>query len=49
VLLLSGGRTAEYGTHEELMARGGEYSRLFTMQAFAYLDAPIEFAERESR
>jgi ATP-binding cassette subfamily B protein len=41
VLLLSDGRRAEYGTHEELLARGGEYTRLFTMQAFAYLDTPV--------
>ncbi len=43
VLLLNGGRLAEYGPHDELMARGGEYSRLFTMQAFAYLDTESQF------
>jgi ATP-binding cassette subfamily B protein len=40
VLLLDDGKVAEYGTHDDLMARGGTYARLFLLQAFAYLDAP---------
>ena len=34
--VLSGGRVAEQGTHEELMAAGGEYRRLFMLQASGY-------------
>ncbi len=36
IYTLSGGRVAEQGTHQELMAAGGEYSRLFTLQASGY-------------
>ena len=39
VLLLDGGRVAEYGTHDELVAGDGAYARLFSLQALAYLDA----------
>ncbi|QRP46177.1 ABC transporter ATP-binding protein [Amycolatopsis sp. FDAARGOS 1241] len=38
ILLLDHGKVAEYGTHEELMAAGGGYAELFTLQARAYLD-----------
>jgi ATP-binding cassette subfamily B protein len=37
VVLLENGRVAEEGTHEELMARGGAYERMFTLQAARYL------------
>jgi ATP-binding cassette subfamily B protein len=33
IVLLSDGRVAESGRHEELMRAGGEYARLFTLQA----------------
>jgi len=37
IFVLSGGRLVEQGGHEELMARGGQYAELFTLQAAAYL------------
>ncbi|NER81077.1 MAG: ABC transporter ATP-binding protein [Leptolyngbya sp. SIO1D8] len=36
ILLLSGGRLIEYGTHEELLAQQGRYAQLFNMQAAGY-------------
>lgn len=33
ILLLSGGRITEAGTHDELLSRDGEYARLFHLQA----------------
>jgi ATP-binding cassette subfamily B protein len=33
IVLVSGGRIAEDGSHDELMARGGEYAAMFTIQA----------------
>ncbi|MFJ8957553.1 ABC transporter ATP-binding protein [Streptomyces sp. NPDC102381] len=38
ILLLRGGALVEDGTHEELMAQGGDYASMFTLQAAAYLD-----------
>jgi ATP-binding cassette subfamily B protein len=37
IYVLDGGRVAESGGHDELMAHGGRYSELFTLQASAYL------------
>jgi ATP-binding cassette subfamily B protein len=37
IIVLSGQRVAEYGTHDELLARSGLYARLFTLQARSYL------------
>ncbi|HZA17767.1 MAG TPA: ABC transporter ATP-binding protein [Pseudonocardiaceae bacterium] len=37
IIVLDHGRIAEQGTHGELMARGGGYAELFTLQAQAYL------------
>ena len=36
ICVLAGGRIVEMGSHDELMSRGGEYARLFTLQAGNY-------------
>jgi ATP-binding cassette subfamily B protein len=36
IVVLDGSRVAETGTHDELMARGGPYSELYTIQAGSY-------------
>jgi ATP-binding cassette subfamily B protein len=36
IVVLEAGRVAEAGTHDQLMAAGGTYSELFTLQARAY-------------
>jgi ATP-binding cassette subfamily B protein len=39
IVVLVAGQVEQAGTHAELMAGGGEYARLFTLQAGGYLDA----------
>jgi ATP-binding cassette subfamily B protein len=36
IAVLAGGRVAELGTHNELIAAGGTYARLFELQAAGY-------------
>src|SRR4029078_7861748 len=42
ILFLEHGSLVEEGPHDELMALGGRYARLFTLQAAAYTGASIE-------
>lgn len=42
VAVLEYGQVAEYGTHEELYAKGGIYTEMFDKQAQFYRDAPQE-------
>jgi len=36
IVMLDGSRVAEVGTHDDLMARDGQYAELYTIQAAAY-------------
>jgi len=36
IVVLDGARVAESGTHDALMAKGGQYAQLYTIQAAAY-------------
>ncbi len=38
ICVLDAGRVAELGSHDELMARGGEYATMFTLQAARFAD-----------
>ena len=37
IVVLHQGRLLEHGSHEELLASGGQYADLFQMQAAGYL------------
>ncbi len=45
ILFLEHGRLVEQGTHEELMALGGRYAQLFTLQAAAYTGEPVDLPD----
>jgi ATP-binding cassette subfamily B protein len=36
ILVLDGARLVEVGTHEQLLARGGQYAELYRIQAASY-------------
>jgi ATP-binding cassette subfamily B protein len=36
IVVVDGGKVLEVGGHDELMARGGLYAELFTLQSSAY-------------
>ena len=36
IVVLDGARVVEVGTHDELMAHGGQYAELYAIQAAAY-------------
>ena len=48
IVVLRNGAVAEQGTHDELLARAGEYARLFRLQARGFVDsAQLLTASRE--
>lgn len=42
VAMFSEGELIEYGTHEELLGRGGAYAEMFKVQARYYVENPME-------
>ena len=40
IVVLDGGRVAEDGTHESLVAAGGRYATMFALQAQRFADGP---------
>lgn len=36
IVVLDGSRVVEVGSHDELMARGGTYAELYSIQASSY-------------
>jgi ATP-binding cassette subfamily B protein len=36
IVVLDGARVREVGSHEELMARGGQYAEMYRIQAAGY-------------
>ncbi|KAJ7734132.1 P-loop containing nucleoside triphosphate hydrolase protein [Mycena metata] len=41
IICMKDGQAVEIGTHKELMARGGEYSELYNVQAQAFADSTL--------
>jgi ATP-binding cassette subfamily B protein len=48
IIVLDGGRVIEDGSHDQLVAAGGEYAHLFRLQAMQYGDTPSENAGQEN-
>ena len=46
IVFLDGGRIVESGSHEELLASGGRYAELFTLQARAFREGPRKNSEK---
>jgi ATP-binding cassette, subfamily B, bacterial len=44
ICVLEGGRVVELGSHDELMARGGRYATMFTLQAARFSDDAMSSA-----
>jgi ABC-type multidrug transport system fused ATPase/permease subunit len=40
IAVLAGGRVVEHGSHEQLMAAGGTYRRMFELQAARFTEQP---------
>lgn len=47
IVVLEGGRVAEEGTHDELVARGGRYATTFALQAARFVDGTEDRAGDE--
>jgi ATP-binding cassette subfamily B protein len=45
ICVLDGGRVGEQGTHDELVAAGGTYATMFSLQAARFADEPEAAAE----
>jgi ATP-binding cassette subfamily B protein len=45
IVVVDGGRVAEDGTHDALMAAGGLYARMFSLQADRFAAAPADGEE----
>ena len=42
IIVIDGGAVSETGTHAELMQKGGEYSKMFSLQASSYQGEEVE-------
>jgi ATP-binding cassette subfamily B protein len=47
IVVIAGGRVVEDGTHDDLMAAGGRYAEMFSLQAERFAAVPANAAARE--
>ena len=47
VAMFMEGKMIEYGTHDSLMAQGGEYAKMFKIQSQYYIDEIEKLAKSE--